>query len=430
MWSLAADLIIHIVYTQSLAADHVQLLVEGRKTFPDLFHKLQVQRYPPPLQEEEDIEQPGPSGEGQSLRRSRRARKRKKNEVEEPENTDPFCLSGQPAGSSSFCQWQKQRDYELLEWLAKMHDVDVDLQLSAEVSMDEEIPAASSVEVGSAGGMVSTAAGNQSSEVTVDADLPVIGRGMRLVHDSIQQAMEESEAERNKDAASSSGNVLVNGNSGGGDADNVGDSSEHQVLTSGGGDAFNTVVVNGENPQTGMRSTSSRGGDDTSSSSQSASTRLPNHHQSQHTALSGSVSFGSQPPAARVTAGASRGSNPSEHRSSTDPQRQLPNLPPTSTSILSFKHLLLRRLGLIKTAGKSGRDGVSSLAWPRSEPDQIPNNSMSAYLSGRYCNLSFYLAVDFINTGILFALARMCGLKQTVNSPLPGLLSAIVFLLP
>ena len=82
MWSLAADLIIHIVYTQSLAADHVQLLVEGRKTFPDLFHKLQVQRYPPPLQEEEDIEQPGPSGEGQSLRRSRRARKRKKNEVE------------------------------------------------------------------------------------------------------------------------------------------------------------------------------------------------------------------------------------------------------------------------------------------------------------------------------------------------------------
>lgn len=347
---------------QSLAADHIQLLVEGRKTFPELFHKLQVQRYPPPR--EEDLDQPGPSGEGQSLRRSRRGHRLKKEEAEEPENSDPFSLAGQPPGCTSFCQWQKQRDYQLLEWLAKVQDIDVDLQLSAEVSMDEEIPAASSVEVSSARGAGSTEAENPSSDRAADSDLPVIGRGMRLVHDSIQQAMEESEAQRSKEAAAS-GSVLVNGSGGGGDADDIGDSGERQVLTSGGGDAYNTMAANGEIPQTAHRC-GGDGGDASSPSpiSQPASPRpLSKHPSPRHTVPSGSASPGPQSPAASVATGACKGSSLSQCRSSAEPRRQLPNLPPTSTSLLSFKHLLLKRLGLIKTAGKCGKDGVIFHVW-------------------------------------------------------------------
>ncbi|XP_076436338.1 uncharacterized protein LOC143275898 [Babylonia areolata] len=254
------------LYSKSLGADHAQLLRAGRRQFPQLFHTLQQQR----LQQDRDQEQPGPSDDNDNdskpLRRSRRRHEKQKAGNENPADDNPFSLTGLPSGSTGFSGWQKQKDYELLEWLAQEQDIPVDDQLSEGVSAAEQAPPpAASVEVSSSRPSSSSTAASERS------NRPAIGQGMSLVHAKIQEAIEEAIARESREVAEAEPDL------------------RREAVV---------VVSDGEG-----------GG-----------------RQGSH----GAPPRPAPPP---------------------PPPRHLPNLPPTSNTVQSFKNLLLKRLGLIKKAG-------------------------------------------------------------------------------
>ncbi|KAK7095295.1 uncharacterized protein [Littorina saxatilis] len=432
------------LYMKSLGADPGELLKEGRKAFPDLFHKLQEKHRPAPPPEE-DIHQPGCSADGRPLRRSRRVRKIK--DEDEPQNTDPFSIDDQPRDTIDFSTWQKLKDYELLEWLTRLQGIRVDFNPEGPLSTDDEIPTAGTVEVSTNQGgerAVDSGAEKAVSEAgDAESDLPVIGHGMSLVDASIQQAMEESEAGRTETVPSSSNvnsensvrnekssNPTGNGKDESSTNNDRNEDSRQQVTAGASGDANsmevscdNATVIpgpsisgdsncngkngvnSGENEESRQKVTAGWSGDADNSmevgnhnatvipapptradshepvvhSSESVSTGVQESHQPHNATLpsqsqvqepSSSTSQDSNPtppgtsgnhnatpPRAvtesqfhRQSSNTSQGTNTIPRGPSSN-QRQLPELPPTASSMQSFKTLLLRRLGLIKKAG-------------------------------------------------------------------------------
>ncbi|KAL8562420.1 hypothetical protein ACOMHN_066134 [Nucella lapillus] len=325
------------LYLKSLGADHVQLLRSGRRAFPQLFHKKHQQQFQT-SDDNDDQHDPAnsdsPSSAKKPLRRSRRRHEKMKVESETPAIADPFSLAELPPNVSGFADWQKQRDYQLLEWLAKEQDVTVDDQLSEGVTSVAEVAAAAVVEV----------------DLTSDPrpGQPVIGQGMSLVTARIQQAVEEEEAAGRNRPTGHGSHAPVSLFS---DSESGTDTAHGEVTT----DADNAST------RAAIRSrTEPSGQDGTHGATTSSQLGGSSCAASTWQGLGGSVS--SQQPSGSSGA-------------TSAPARQFPNLPPTATSVQSFKNLLLKRLGLIKTAG-----GFYSLPYYQAKKDHQMARLMRAGL--------------------------------------------------
>lgn len=294
------------LYMKSLGVDHAKMVKEGRKTFPDLYHKLKAKSTQ--LHDNRDqTETSHEEEEDKSVRRSKRVAKIKKESDESAEVTDPFSLAGN-ASNVPFIQWTKQRDYELLEWLAEHQDLEVGYEPPQPVAMDHEIPIAGFIDVRTVfkreADVDEAVVNGVSAALDIESRLPV-GHGMSLVHATIQQAMAEIEAaERGQQttAADSSQSISAENCH---EWDEDGGESDQRLLTSGAGDASNAAasMVNSAAHPT--------------SSGDSSAVNPRGFHQTAAFSCS----------------------------------RQIPNLPPTATTVATFRELLLKRLGLIKTAG-------------------------------------------------------------------------------